>query len=72
MNAAPRIIVRLWSTFSGPLFVTAPIHPAIVDRLRDTFLFWIRTIKMRQNAIITSRMINRDIFLYYFLKNKSE
>jgi len=64
-------MVALWRTFSGPLFVTLPIPQDIVERLRETFLFWINTTAMRRIESTISAICNTPNMVY-FLKNKSE
>lgn len=57
INKTPKAIVRLWSTFSGPLFTTASIPPDILARFKVTLLFWIRIIKTKSTDTITSIII---------------
>lgn len=54
INKTQRIIVALWSIFSGPLLVISHIQELISLKFRDTFLFCINTINTSNTEIITS------------------
>jgi len=70
IKSAPIRTVPLWRIFSGPLFVTAPIHPDIVERLRETFLFCISTIAIRSIARTISSTV-RTCSILFFKKDNS-
>ena len=53
INKVPIILVATSNTFSGPLLLISPAQPDIDVRLRETFLFWIKTTKINKTESIT-------------------
>lgn len=70
-NKLPSTIVVICKTFSHHLFVTAHIHPHILERLRDTFLFWIKMSIISNTEIIICVIVNKVVIIY-FLENNIE
>lgn len=67
-NNIHNTIVVLCNIFSPHLFVTGHIPPHILVKLRETFLFWIKTIAINNNEIIICVTL-KTVIIFYFLEN---
>lgn len=70
-NSVQSTIVVICNTFSHHLFVTGHIPPPILERLSETFLFWIKTTMISNTEIIICVIVKR-VIIFYFLENNIE
>lgn len=71
VNKVPSTIVVICKTFSHHLFVTLHIQPHILDKFRDTFLFWTSITSISNTEIIICVVI-KIVSIFYFLENNIE
>lgn len=71
VNKVQRTIVVTCKTFSHHLFVTLHIHPHILDKFNETFLFC-TSITIISNTEIIICVTVKIVVIFYFLENNIE
>jgi hypothetical protein len=71
-NKVQRTIVAFCKTFSAHLFVTVHIHPHILVRFRETFLFCINITAIKSTDKTISDQVNIVSNIFSYLLNNNE
>ncbi len=71
VNKVQRTMVVICKTFSHHLFVTSHIHPHILVRFKETFLFWTSITSISNIEIIICDIV-KAVVIFYFLENNIE